>query len=414
MESPLQLSSVKYQKDAYITVEGKSNADRFFIIQQGKVAISKEVEVAKEENKILNPGDFFGVISTMSGHNHIETAQALTEVVMIAVQKDQYGALIQKNSLVAMKIITQFSRRLRFLNETLAGISMKKTAEAGPDHLFEVAEYYFSQKQYGKAIHIFNRYIVHSPDGKKVNTAKERIGSLKSQAIGSIKEVETKPNDLKRTYPKDYLLFVEGEPGDELFIIQKGSVKITKITSDNEVLLAVLKAGDIFGEMALLEGKPRAATAMAYDDCEVMVINKANFEQMIQTQPQLIARVTGLLADRIWLIYRQLANTLINDPVGRVYDSLFIQLEKNKVPLTEPKPYTFSFGQWELANMVGLPEKEAKPVLAAFLENKKIEIIEGKIHCTSVPEIVKMAEYYRKMDKIKKAQAKSQQERAQS
>jgi hypothetical protein len=61
--------------------------------------------------------------------------------------------------------------------------------------------------------------------------------------------------------------------------------------------------------------------------------------------------------------------------------------------------------------MVGLPEKEAKPVMATFMENKKIEIIEGKIHCTSVHEIVKMAEYYRKMDKIKKAQVKSQQER---
>jgi hypothetical protein len=143
-----------------------------------------------------------------------------------------------------------------------------------------------------------------------------------------------------------------------------------------------------------------------------MVINKANFEQMIKTQPQLIARVTGLLADRIWLIYKQLANTLMDDPLGRMYDSLLIQLEKNKVSLTDQRPYTFSFGQWELANMVGLPEKAAKPVLAELLGNKKIEIIDGKIHCTTVPEIVKMAEYYRKMDKIKKAQAKSQHDRA--
>jgi CRP-like cAMP-binding protein len=412
VESPLQLSSVKYQKDAYITVEGKSNADRFYIIQQGKVAVSKEVEVAKEENKILNPGDFFGVISTMSNHSHIETAQALTEVVMIAVQRDQYGALIQKNALVAMKIITQFSKRLRFLNETLAGISMKKTADIGPDYLFEVAEYYFKQKQYSKAIHVFNRYLKHCPGGAKAAAAKERIESLrKTHAIGSIKEVEEKPNDLKRSYPKDYLLCVEGEPGNEMFIIQSGSVKITKITSDNEVLLAVLKTGDIFGEMALLEGKPRGATAMAYDECEVMVINKANFEQMIKTQPQLIARVTGLLADRIWLIYKQLANTLIDDPVGRMYDSLFIQLEKNRVPLDDQKPYLFSFGQWELANMVGLPEKEARPVVAKFMDNKKIEIVDGKIR-SPVQEVVKQAEYYRKMDKIKKDRAKSQKERA--
>ena len=412
MEGSLQLGTVRYNKDAYIVVEGKQNADRFFIIQQGKVGISREIEIATGDSKILNPGDFFGVISTMSSHNHIETAQALTDVVMIAVHRDQYGALIQKNTLVAMKIITQFSKRLRFLNEILAGISMKQSAEAGPDHLFEIAEYYLKQKQFSKAVFIYYRYLKHCPDGRNADIAKRRIENSKIHAISTIKENEYKPDDLKRIYNKDALLFVEGEPGDEMFIIQKGSIKITKITSDNEVLLAVLKAGDIFGEMALLEGKPRAATAMAYDDCEVMVINRANFEQMIRTQPQLITRVTALLADRLWLIYKQLANTLIDDPVGRMYDALLIQLEKNRVPLNEQKPYLFSFGQWELANMVGLPEKRAKPVLAEFLDNKKIEIIENKIHTVSVQELVKQAEFYRKMDKIKKAQIKSQLERA--
>ena len=414
MEGPLQLNTVRYKKDSYIVVEGKHDANRFFIIQEGKVGIFKEVNVAKEENNILKPGDFFSVISTMSSHSHIETAQALTDVVLIAVHREQYGSLIQKNSQVAMKIILQFSKRLRHLNETLAGITLKKTAEIGPAHFFEVAEYYLRHKQHREAMYAYTRYLEAYPDGKNAQTAKERLAKLKTMTstTGAGKETKYSPNDMNRTYPKDTILFVEGEPGDELFIIQKGSVKISKIASNNEVLLAVLKAGDIFGEMALLEGKPRAATAVAYEDCEVMVINRANFEYMIKTQPQLIAKVTTLLADRIWLIYKQLANTVIADPVGRMYDSLLIQLEKNRVPLEGQRPYTFSFGQWELANMVGLPEREASPALGKLFENKKIELKDNKIHTTSVEEIVKQVESYRRMEKrldnIKKGQAQAQ------
>lgn len=62
MDNPLQLTLVNFKKDAYIIVEGKQNADHFYIIRSGKVRISKEVSIVQEEESdILNPGDFFGV-----------------------------------------------------------------------------------------------------------------------------------------------------------------------------------------------------------------------------------------------------------------------------------------------------------------------------------------------------------------
>ena len=109
MNNPLQLSLVSFKKSAYIIVEGKQRADCFYIIRSGNVRISKEVEVVEEEGgNLLNPGDFFGVVSTMSSHSHIETAQAVTDVTLIAVRRDQYGLLIEKNAPVALKIIQQF------------------------------------------------------------------------------------------------------------------------------------------------------------------------------------------------------------------------------------------------------------------------------------------------------------------
>ncbi len=107
-----------YKQGLYIIVEGKK-ADAFYIVQQGKVRITREAEGEEGQEEILGLGDFFGVVSSMSGHSHIETAQALTDVTLITVNQQQYAGLIQKSPQIAVKIITQFSKRLRELNKTL-------------------------------------------------------------------------------------------------------------------------------------------------------------------------------------------------------------------------------------------------------------------------------------------------------
>ncbi|GHV93931.1 Crp/Fnr family transcriptional regulator [Spirochaetia bacterium] len=402
MAGQLQLTFVNFSQGAYIIVEGKQNADRFFIIRSGKVRLSKEVQVVTEEQgDTLGPGDFFGVVSTMSSHSQIETARALTDVTLISVQKAQFSELIQTNAAVAMKIILQFSKRVRYLDEALTRLTLKSNAEAEPSHLFKVAEYYAKRNQYNQAYYAYYQYVRYCPSGENATLARERM--MKIAPYAKSVKMDFKPGDTLRTYPKDAMIFSEGEPGDELYIIQKGSVKIAKVVNDNEVLLAVLKAGDIFGEMALLESKPRAAGAVAYEDCQLMAVNRVNFEQMIKTQPQMIARLTTLLAERIWLIYKQLANTLLTDPLGRMYDVLLIQLEKKRVNINGKNSFTFDFGPAELINMVGLPQGDGKLVLRKLLENKKFQVMQDKLYVMETAEIVNQTTYFRKMQQIEKA-----------
>ncbi|MFQ3621003.1 MAG: cyclic nucleotide-binding domain-containing protein, partial [Spirochaetales bacterium] len=183
MSNPLQLSIVNFNKDAYIIVEGKQRADNFYIIRTGKVRISKEVEVVEEEGgNVLGPGDFFGVVSTMSSHSHIETAQALTDVSLISVHRDQYGLLIEKNSPVAMKIIEGFSRRMRYLDEALARLTNKASRENDPNHLFEVAEYYAKQNQYNLAYYAYYHYVKLFPKGEFMQKAMERMAKIQPYA----------------------------------------------------------------------------------------------------------------------------------------------------------------------------------------------------------------------------------------
>ena len=402
MNNPLQLSIVNFKKNSYIIVEGKQKADRFYILRGGNVRISKEAEVVEEEGgNLLAPGDFFGVVSTMSSHSHIETAQAVTDVSMIAVHRDQYGLLIMRNAPVALKIIQQFSKKMRYLDDALTRITLKSES-TGEDvsHLFKVAEYYARQSQYNQAYYAYGKYIEHCPQGDQVNIAKERMAKIRPYAKSA--SLGHNPDDANRSYPKDTMIFSEGEPGHELYIIQRGSVKITKIVNDNEVLLALLKPGDIFGEMALLEDKPRTASAIAHENSTLLVVNKANFKRMVSTQPQMITKLTQILADRLWFIYKQLSNTQVGDAVGRMYDMLLIHLEKQRVPFTN-QAYTFDFGPKELINLVGLPVDEGNAYIRKLFENTKLRVIDNKIHVSEVAEIEKQAKYFRKMEKIEKA-----------
>jgi len=400
MAAPLQLAFVNFAANSYIIVEGKRNADRFFIIRSGKVRVSKDVQiVAEEQGDTLGPGDFFGVVSTMSGHSHIETAKAVTDVTLISVQREQYSQLIQNNAPVAMKIIMQFSKRMRYLDEALTRLTLKSNAQEDPSHIFNVGEYYAKLNQFNQAFYAYQKYVKCCPKGDNVNTAVERMKKIAPY----VKDVQqpSQPGEMNRLYKKDQIVFCEGEPGDELFIIQKGSVKIIKIT-DNEILLAVLKAGDIFGEMALLESKPRAAGAVAYEDCQLMAVNRANFQQMIQTQPQLITRLTTLLSERIWLIYKQLANTQISEPVGRMYDMLQIQIDKKKIDIQTATNYSFDFGLKELVNMVGLNKGDGQIYGKQLMQNPAFQILNEKLFVKDVKEIAKQNAYYRKMQQLEK------------
>ncbi len=403
MNNSLQLAMVNFKKGAYIVVEGKQNADYFYILRNGNVRISKEVEIVEEEGgNVLSPGDFFGVVSTMSSHSHIETAQAINDVTLISVHRDQYGLLIEKNTPVAMKIIQGFSRKLRYLDQAHTRLTLKSSGKEDSSHLFKVGEYYARQSQYNQAFYAYYQFIKNCPEDPNIQVAKERMAKIKPYAKAVY--LDSSIEEFNRVYPKNTMIFSEGQPGQELYIIQKGSVKITKIVNNNEVLLAVLKPGDIFGEMSILENKPRSASAIAYEDATLLAVNQANFERMVTTQPQIITRLTQLLAERIWFIYKQLANTQLGDSLGRLYDALWIHLEKNRVPIRAGEPYTFDFGPKDLINMVGLdPTKEGNSVVKQMFTNNKFKLIDNKIHTTDLEEIEKQAKYYRKMEKIDKA-----------
>jgi CRP-like cAMP-binding protein len=403
--SQVQLSIMRFKRGSYVNVEGKHDADRFYIIREGKVQLAKEAEIIEEDTgNILYPGDFFGVVSCMSNHASIESARALEDIAVIAVYREQFGVLIHKHSPIAMKIIRSFSHKLRYFDSAITRLSFKGNIEENPKYLYNIGDYYLRKKQLSHAFFAFKRYIQYVTGGEHVQKAKQAM--LKIQPYLKDDQFSRKQQGFTRAYKDNEILFCEHEPGEELYIIQKGQVKITKIVDNNEVLLAVLKPGDIFGEMAILENKPRSASAISFNESVVLSVSKDNFGIMVQQNPQLGTKLITLLSERIWKAYRQLANILISDPLGRMFDMLLTVVEENRIPVVHNAVYTFDFGPEELIKMVGLPADEGNMLIQRIFQNKKFKLQERKIICSDLEELQKQAQFYKKMDLLERKRQK--------
>lgn len=96
----------------------------------------------------------------------------------------------------------------------------------------------------------------------------------------------------KNGYKVGETVFRENEEGQSLYIIKKGEVKVCKTAPDGELLtLTLLKDGDVFGEMSFLDGRPHSATVVAIVPTEVFVIEKGDFDKLINAEPMLVYKV---------------------------------------------------------------------------------------------------------------------------
>ena len=405
MSAPQSFNIVSYNANSFIIVEGKKDPPTFYIVREGKVKVLRENPVVGEDpNTVLGPGDFFGVVAAMSHKSQIESVTALTNVSLIAVNYDQFGTLIQRNTPVAMKIIRYFSMKLRQFSQTIAKLSFKSTA-GGEDlnQLYNMAEHYFNQGKMEQCIYAYQAYLKYLPQGKYAEEIKTKLEEYgREPTLPPIDETK-----LNRKFEDNAVIFCEHEPGKELYIIQSGKVRITKIINDNEVMLAVLNEGDIFGEMAILDNKPRSASAVAFGEVSVLAINKANFEGMVKAQPQLATKLITLLSERIWTAYKQLANLMLTDPAGRIADTLLTLAEKNRAKIAPRVPYSFDIGVAEVLKMVGLVEnRDEKIVYKLFDTNRFLRIESDVIKCSDLALLEKLVQYYHKMsvkdDRVKR------------
>ena len=103
----------------------------------------------------------------------------------------------------------------------------------------------------------------------------------------------------KVCFKKNEVIFDDQDEGNEMYFIDTGRIKIVKKTGDTEGILAILNAGDFFGEMALITGNKRTATALALTDCKLRVMDKKTFDSNLENDKAFTKTMLETLAHRL-------------------------------------------------------------------------------------------------------------------
>jgi len=166
-----------------------------------------------------------------------------------------------------------------------------------------------------------------------------------------------------RVYQPGEIVFNEGEVGETMFIIQEGEVRIHKRVRDRETTLAVLKAGDFFGEMAIIDQEPRSASATAASAAKIIVLSKDIFESQIKTNPKIIMSILKKMSERLRQADRQIKTLLMRDNHSRVTGTLLLLMSKHGTPSEQGVVLDRKQTLEELVGMTGLPLEKTEEVV---------------------------------------------------
>lgn len=214
----------------------------------------------------------------------------------------------------------------------------------------------------------------------------EKVEFLKSVPIFSELKDETL-SQLSRSgsvqsFSKDSVILSEKEAGSALFIIISGKVKISRISSednDKEVILSILNPSDFFGEMALLDGLERSATATAIENSKIFIIQRNDFLQLLHDHPEVSIALLQELTQRLRAAGMKIKALSLKDAEGKVA-TVLLQLAddigkiKHGVVEIEKLPF-----QHELANMAGTSRETISRTLHAFAKKGLIELEGSKL-----------------------------------
>lgn len=162
-------------------------------------------------------------------------------------------------------------------------------------------------------------------------------------------------------FPAGAVLFRAGDEGHEMYVVQSGQVRISVISAEVDKTLALLGAGEFFGEMAVLNDRPRTATATVIANSQLLVIDKAKFEGLVRQHSDLALRMIRRLADRLEKTDRNVEILLHREPRARVILGLS-DYAKDKGQNT-PNGVLIEVAPGELAEYVGLEEMVARDAL---------------------------------------------------
>ncbi len=188
------------------------------------------------------------------------------------------------------------------------------------------------------------------------------LGELAPEAVTHLAEtVEMK--EIRRRQ----VIYLPGDPGNAVFLVNGGRVKVSKVTRDGkELTLAYRGPGEIFGEACLIDGGPREEMAEAMENALVTEIQRPEFERLLQTQPMLGYRMTKVLAQRRREVESKIENLVFKDVNSKLAELLLRLAVEYGVDDARGTLVALKITHQEMANLIGSTRETVSLTLAQF------------------------------------------------
>ena len=193
------------------------------------------------------------------------------------------------------------------------------------------------------------------------------FSGLGAEAIGSLARLcQT------RRLPAGQTLFVKGDPGDALYGVRRGQIRIeTGTTAGERLTIEVFGAGDLFGEIAVLDGRPRTADAVAQEDAELFVLPRADFLKTLESDGRLAIRIIELLCARLRSTNERTEEMM--------FLPLSVRLARRLNTLVQDFGAEVQITQDELAGLVGVTRESVNRQLQEWRASGIVTLGRGRI-----------------------------------
>ncbi|WP_027365882.1 Crp/Fnr family transcriptional regulator [Desulfotruncus alcoholivorax] len=185
---------------------------------------------------------------------------------------------------------------------------------------------------------------------------------------------------IERSYQKGRILFMENEPGEAVFFVKTGRVKVTKQTEDGrEHILHFINPGEVFAEVVMFEGGTYPATAEVVEDCTVGMIRNVDMDRIINENPGIALGLLKIMARRLRISQQQLIELALLDTTRRAASMLLFLAGEQGLQTGKGIEIDISLTNQDLANLIGTSRETANRIINDFRRQRAIEVKKGRV-----------------------------------
>ncbi|MCR5172895.1 MAG: Crp/Fnr family transcriptional regulator [Treponema sp.] len=401
---------VAYTKGSIIYFEGDKD-ERVYILQKGCVVVtSTDPETNLPVTEQIKTGEFFGVKSSLGHFPREETATAIIDSVCICMTLQEFEVLFSNNKPVIMKMLRVFSNQLRAVHKKTEAILNKGQDINQQSGMMSVAQAFFDDESWRSCADVCINYLKRYPTASNKEAVAKMYTTANARAqrkvVTEVQDVTADPSTNKalklfelpafsrfaKKYERDQVIITEFEPGDSFYLIQSGNVQLVKCVNGQKKNLDILKPGEFFGEMAILDNSPRSATCVAAGPVQCLEFNKANFEILITGNPQIALILLKLFCKRIYDQKRRFKILVISDLQARIADVFCMFDEMTPAANPNDKQRRFNLTIQDVAHWAGLSIEATRDEVNRFATSHKIEIFDNNIIVNNILDMKRIVD----------------------